>query len=133
VPPNCQFEIDDFESDWLYKTPFDYIHGRELTGCIGNVDKLFAEAINNLQPGGYIELQSVSAHFLSDDGTAEEAITAQKWMENVREAGRKFGKPLDGVNQWKQKLGDAGFVEVTEKILKVSRTGYHGYLVIPSS
>ncbi|KAF7597088.1 hypothetical protein BBP40_010562 [Aspergillus hancockii] len=119
VPPNCQFEVDDFESDWLYRLPFNYIHGRELTGCFSNVDKFFAQALKNLQPGGYIEMQSVSAHFLSDDGTAEEAVTAQKWMESLREAGKRFGKPMDDVDQWKQKLEEVGFVEVTEKTLKI--------------
>ncbi|KAE8353143.1 S-adenosyl-L-methionine-dependent methyltransferase [Aspergillus coremiiformis] len=119
VPPNCQFEIDNFESDWLYKTPFDYIHARELAGCIGNVDKLFRQAFDHTSSGGYFELQAVSAHFLSDDGTADEAVTAQEWMGKIREAGRKFGKPLDDVNQWRQKLEDIGFVEVTETVLKL--------------
>ncbi|KAE8396576.1 S-adenosyl-L-methionine-dependent methyltransferase [Aspergillus alliaceus] len=119
VPPNCQFEIDNFESDWVYKTPFDYIHARELSGCIGNIDKLFQQAFNHTSSGGYFELQAVSAHFLSDDDTADQAGTAQDWMRNIRDAGRKFGKPLDEVNQWKQKLEDVGFVEVTETILKV--------------
>ncbi|KNG87492.1 UMTA methyltransferase family protein [Aspergillus nomiae NRRL 13137] len=119
VPPNCQFEIDDFESDWLYKMPFDYIHARELSGCIGNVDKLFRQVFDHTSSGGYFELQAVSAHFLSDDDTAEKAVTAQEWMRQIREGGRKFGKPLDDACQWKQKMEDVGFVDVTETLLKI--------------
>ncbi|GMG32272.1 unnamed protein product [Aspergillus oryzae var. brunneus] len=125
VPSNCQFEIDDFESDWMYKAPFDYIHARELSGCIGNIDKLFRQVFDHTSSGGYFELQAVSAHFLSDDDTAEKAVTAQEWMKNIREGGRKFGKPLDDACEWKQKLEDIGFADVTETLLKVSeRTVY---------
>ncbi|KAE8367216.1 S-adenosyl-L-methionine-dependent methyltransferase [Aspergillus caelatus] len=119
VPPNCQFEIDDFESDWLYRTPFDYIHARELSGCIGNIDKLFRQVFDHTSSGGYFELQAVSAHFLSDDDTAEKAVVAQEWMKKIRESGRKFGKPLDNACQWKQKLEEVGFVDVTETLLKI--------------
>ncbi|KAE8147860.1 S-adenosyl-L-methionine-dependent methyltransferase [Aspergillus avenaceus] len=119
VAPNCRFEIDDFESDWVHKIPFDFIHGRDLEGCIGSIDKLAAQAFSNLRSGGYIELKSTSVRLLSDDGTAEEAITAQRWMKLLRDAGRTFGKPLDGINEWKKKLEDAGFVDVTETVLKI--------------
>ncbi|KAH8661723.1 hypothetical protein BGZ61DRAFT_368615, partial [Ilyonectria robusta] len=54
--PNYTFEVDDFESEWLYRTPFDFIHARELEGCITNDDKLFQRAFQHLVPGGYIEL-----------------------------------------------------------------------------
>ena len=31
LPPNCQFEIEDIENDWLFeKSSFDFIFGREL-------------------------------------------------------------------------------------------------------
>jgi len=34
TPPNCAFEIDDFEAEWPFGIPFDYIHGRELAGSV---------------------------------------------------------------------------------------------------
>ena len=37
VPPNLQFEIDDFCTEWTYtKNSFDFIHGRGLYGCVGD-------------------------------------------------------------------------------------------------
>ena len=30
VPPNCTFLVDNIEDDWVYREPFDYIHGRML-------------------------------------------------------------------------------------------------------
>jgi SAM-dependent methyltransferase len=35
VPPNCQFEIDDVEEDWPYRSDqFDFIHGRDLMTAV---------------------------------------------------------------------------------------------------
>ncbi len=33
IPPNCQFEINDAEDDWLFPQKFDFIHGRTLATC----------------------------------------------------------------------------------------------------
>ncbi|KAH6974740.1 S-adenosyl-L-methionine-dependent methyltransferase [Ilyonectria destructans] len=119
TPPNCTFEVDDFESEWLYRTPFDFIHARELEGCITNDDKLFQRAFQHLVPRGYIELQAVYTHFVSDDGTAETATDARLWMKNICEGAAKFGKPLDCAPQWKEKLKDAGFVDIQQEIHKI--------------
>ena len=122
TPPNCIFEVDDFESNWLYRKPFDYIHGRELEGCIANPDQLFQQAFQHLNSGGYLELQAVDGYFLSDDGTAQMATNAQRWIQSMLEGARKFGKPLDQAAEWKEKMENAGFVDVEQKVHKVSRS-----------
>ena len=39
VPPNCHFEIDDVSLDWTFPSNhFDFIHIRELFGCIPDWD-----------------------------------------------------------------------------------------------
>ncbi|KAL6411674.1 UMTA methyltransferase family protein [Ilyonectria robusta] len=119
TPPNCFFEVDDYEEDWVYRTPFDFIHIRELEGCVGDSDKLFRQAFRHLAPGGYIELQAVNAEFLCDDGTIEKATNAVSWMENLRKGAEKFGKPVDCTAGWKDKLIDAGFVDVHQEIHKL--------------
>jgi hypothetical protein len=30
VPPNCRFIVENIEDDWVYREPFDFIHGRML-------------------------------------------------------------------------------------------------------
>ncbi|KAL2678771.1 hypothetical protein Neosp_009522 [[Neocosmospora] mangrovei] len=119
TPPNCFFEVDDFEDDWVYKKPFDYIHGRELEGCIGDDEKLFKKAFDNLSSGGYFELQAQRGCFLSDDGTHEKAANAQRWAAGILEGSGKFGKPIDCAHQWKDELIKVGFVDVQEEIRKV--------------
>jgi hypothetical protein len=36
VPPNCSFEVDDIEKEWLYSKPFDFIFGRVLAGSLAD-------------------------------------------------------------------------------------------------
>ncbi|KAG5763236.1 hypothetical protein H9Q72_008662 [Fusarium xylarioides] len=91
TPPNCRFEVDDFEAEWLYHTPFDFIHARELEGCISDDSRFFQQALQHLAPGGYIEMQAVAAPFLSDDGTDEKAVNAQLWLKTLCEGSAKFG------------------------------------------
>lgn len=44
MPPNVKFEIDDVEEDWLYSTPFDYIHCRFMAGSLKDWPRLMSQA-----------------------------------------------------------------------------------------
>lgn len=45
VPPNCQFEIEDIESDWLFpQNAYDLIHARDLLFAIRDWPKLIRQA-----------------------------------------------------------------------------------------
>ncbi|KAG9495942.1 hypothetical protein J7337_012508 [Fusarium musae] len=120
VPANCVFEVDDFEDPWVYKKPFDYIHARELEGCIGNEQQFFDRAFENLNSGGYLELQAQRGFFMSDDDSIKKAVNAEVWAEAVRDSSSKFGKPIDCAMNWKDKVIKAGFVDVHEEVRKVS-------------
>lgn len=119
VPPNCVFEIDDFETDWVYGSKFDFIHGRELEGCVSDEDKLFAQAFKHLKSGGYFEFDGAYTHWLSDDDTAQKAENCQFLAAKIHEAANKFGKSFDNVPLWKAKMEKAGFVDVKEFVYKV--------------
>ncbi|KAL1970966.1 hypothetical protein VTN77DRAFT_2800 [Rasamsonia byssochlamydoides] len=119
VPPNCVFEIDDFENDWLYQTKFDFIHGRELEGCVANEDRLFSQAFEHLKSGGYFEFAGTVAHFFSDDDTDKKAENCHLFFKNLNLAGNKFGKTFENVRLWKAKMENAGFVDVKETIFKL--------------
>lgn len=95
VPPNFTFEIDDFETEWLYKTKFDYIHGRELEGCVADVERLFRQAFEHLNPGGYFEFNGSYASYFSDDGTDRKAKHLHLLTKYLCLAGEKFGKSFD--------------------------------------
>lgn len=119
TPPNCSFQVDDFESDWLYSKPFDFIHARELEGCMSNETRLFKQALEHLKPGGYFEIQAIFARFVSDDDTVEKAPNCQLWMKTLCEGMAQFGKPMDHAPQWKGMLEEAGFDDVQEEVFKI--------------
>ncbi|OJJ42761.1 hypothetical protein ASPZODRAFT_136905 [Penicilliopsis zonata CBS 506.65] len=121
VPSNCIFEVDDFESNWEYNRPFDYIHGRELVGSIKDINRLAKQAFDNLNPGGYFELQAFTLNVFSDDNSLEERgpFTIQM-CELIKEAGEKFGKPMQDIEEtWSKAFELAGFIKVTPKMVKV--------------
>ncbi|PGH36062.1 hypothetical protein GX50_01074 [[Emmonsia] crescens] len=120
APPNCSFEIDDVENEWLYKPSeaFTFIHSRDMAGSIKDSDKLFAQAFKHLQPGGYLEMQSFEVELYSDDDTLKKAQDALQWKDLLIEASNKFGKPLNVEGTWREKMTKAGFVDIKNEEYK---------------
>jgi hypothetical protein len=119
VPPNCRFEIDDFEQPWSYSKPFDYIHGRELEGSIRDHDLLFRQALDNLNPNGWLEMASFDVNTYSDDGTHLKATNLMISIKHMHESSRMFGKDMTSSPSWKERMVKVGFVNVKEDVYKV--------------
>ncbi|KAF9699404.1 hypothetical protein EKO04_002129 [Ascochyta lentis] len=98
VPPNVQFEIDDAESPWPPREPFDFIHIRYMLGSIQNWPRLLRQSYENLTPGGWIELQDFNTLAYSEDGSAADDNKILEFCQdagfvNVRHEVRKV--PID--------------------------------------
>ncbi|KAG5304344.1 methyltransferase [Histoplasma capsulatum G186AR] len=121
VPPNCKFEVDDFESTWSYAQPFDFIHAREMEGMVKDYDKLFQQAYKHLNPQGWMEIQSIELDFFGDE-TIVKAKEFRRWRELVIEASEKFGKPMTQVSTWADRMKKVGFknVKAEHRILPFS-------------
>ncbi|KAL6237915.1 hypothetical protein BDW75DRAFT_202975 [Aspergillus navahoensis] len=122
VPPNCRFEVDDFELTWSYSQPFDYIHGRELEGSIRDHDHVFSEAFKSLKPGGWFEISSFDVNSYSDDDTHLRATCMQEVVKNLHVASQKFGKDMNTTHTWRERLEKVGFVNVTEETYKLPQS-----------
>ncbi|CAI7633980.1 unnamed protein product [Penicillium palitans] len=122
VPPNCRFEIDDFEQPWSYSKPFDYIHGRELEGSIRDHDRLFKQALDNLNPNGWFEIASFDVNTYSDDGTHLGATNLLLSIKHMHESSRMFGKDMTSSSSWKDRMKKAGFVNVKEDVFKLPQS-----------
>lgn len=118
VPPNCKFEIDDFEMDWTFSFPFDFIHARNIEGSVRNHHKLFGQAFDNLREGGWFEVADATVGVFCDDETISRAPNLLEWRDRLIEASSIFNKPMGVAKNYKQWLIDAGFVNVRERILK---------------
>jgi trans-aconitate methyltransferase len=119
VPPNCKFEIDDFEQEWTYPQKFDFIHSRELEGAIRDHDRFFTQCFENLEPGGYLEMQASEVNTYSDDGSHLKAKSLVQFLELLHKAAKEFNKGMDTVSTWKEKMEKAGFKNVVEETYKV--------------
>ncbi|KAL4971038.1 class I SAM-dependent methyltransferase [Aspergillus stella-maris] len=119
VPPNCRFEIDDYELAWNFPHPFNYIHMRGIEGSVKNFHRLFEQAHQNLNTGGWFEICDFTVGVFSDDDSAEKATNMRRWRDLLVEASQKFGKEFSVAKKYKQWMIDAGFKSVREEIYKV--------------
>lgn len=124
VPPNCHFEITDFESEWEFRKPFDYIHGRNIGGSVHDLPLLLNRIKNNLNNNGWVEFVDFYAEAFSDDNSLERAPYVVEWCQLVDKASVQFGKQVNIAPCLKQSMIDAGFKNVTEEIYKVCRFLY---------
>lgn len=119
VPPNLHFEIDDCTQPWTFAPEsFDFIHIRSLYGSIADWPSFYMECLKALKPGGWIEQVEMGLVPKSDDGSVAPDSIFAKWGEVSLAAGDAFGKSLRTVDESKQGLLDAGFVDVTEQRFK---------------
>ncbi|CAG7923819.1 unnamed protein product [Penicillium olsonii] len=116
VPPNCRFEVDDFEQSWSHHQPFDFIHGRELEGFIRDHDRFFEQVLDNLNPNGWLEMATFETTTYSDDGTHLKATNLLHAIKKLHESSKLFGKDMASSPAWKSRMEKAGFVNVTEEV-----------------
>lgn len=115
VPPNCTFEIDDITLPWTYpENQFDFIHVRELFGCIPDWDEFFRNCLHCLKPGGYIEVVEHSVQPVADDDTMGPDHFYHEWGQVVVESGERFGKTFRIWEESASRLKRTGFVDVVE-------------------
>ncbi|KAK4160884.1 methyltransferase domain-containing protein [Cladorrhinum sp. PSN259] len=113
VPPNVTFLIDDFEEDWAYSKPFDYIHSRMNNSSVMDWKRYVQQAFDNLVPGGYLELQEFALP-LSDDGTLTPDTALYKSMDLLGQAAKIANHAFVDLNELKNILTEAGFKDIVE-------------------
>jgi SAM-dependent methyltransferase len=121
VPPNAKFYIDDAEAEWVYapSEAFDFVHCRTMSGSITDWDRLIQQTYTHLVPGGWAEFQEPIALAESDDGTLANAEDLLRWQELCNDAASGFKKDIRVGDTIKRRMEEAGFVDVSEKVVKV--------------
>lgn len=122
VPGNCFFHVDDYEDEWTYRDSekFDYIHGRALSGTSSDWDAFYRKIMDNLKPGGYVEMQEYDAWIFSDDDSCDRATNTMNWVEKLDEGCKMFGKQINVARFHKQWMQNAGFEDVQEVVYRVN-------------
>ncbi|EGC49865.1 conserved hypothetical protein [Histoplasma capsulatum var. duboisii H88] len=123
VPPNVSFMIDDCtEYPWTYgKNSMDFIHVRDLFGCIPDWSEFLAQCYETTKPGGYVQVANRAVWMESDDNTipADEKHALNIWRREFREVGERLGKTTTIMERQREEMEKAGFVDVTETRLKM--------------
>ncbi|KAJ0158247.1 hypothetical protein CTA2_12001 [Colletotrichum tanaceti] len=118
LPANCSFEIDDLELDWEWNQPFDYIFNRSVAGGWSNFRSIIQKAYDNLEPGGYFEIQDLELPSYCDDGTVPPTAALYRWQNALVDASNEIGRPLNYAPASLDDLRDVGFVEVRHQVFR---------------
>lgn len=118
VPPNLEFQIDDFCLPWTFSLEsFDFIHARSIYGCVANYTTFYSEILSHLKPGAWFEQAEISVVPRAEDGTLH-GTSMDLWGPLALKAGEKFGKSFSIAEDMKELMVEAGFVNVTYRTFK---------------
>ncbi|KAH7130968.1 S-adenosyl-L-methionine-dependent methyltransferase [Dactylonectria macrodidyma] len=118
VPPNVRFIVDDLDEEWNYSTPFDYIHSRMMNMSIKDWKDYIQKIYDNLEPGGFAEMQEVASSMASDDGTLTSETQLHKWCVLLNDGVSKMGRPMVSPQHIKDLMIEVGFENVVDTHFK---------------
>nr|POF12820.1 secondary metabolism regulator lae1 [Quercus suber] len=119
TPPNCRFEVDDFNLDWTFgESRFDFIHHRYLMGSIADQAKFYKEAYNALKPGGWLEIVEMHVLLFTDDDSIPKDSALAQWGRCLQEAFAKIGKDVPEVEWYAETFKKQGLQNVQWTTLK---------------
>ncbi|KAK8065186.1 hypothetical protein PG997_011933 [Apiospora hydei] len=113
-PPNCRFEVDDLEDEWIWSYKFDYIHARHMVGSVSDFPRLFRTIYENLNPGGWVEFQDYYVKLDSFDGTLD-GTALQRWNAMINEALVPTGRSGLNSAHYAGWMREAGFEDVVQE------------------
>ncbi|KAF5658405.1 mRNA 3 end-processing YTH1 [Fusarium circinatum] len=121
VPPNLQFEIDDFTKEWTFDAQKDFIHMRFLGGSVTDWRHLYENAYRTTKPGGWIETHEFNPQFHSQNESIVDGSAIATWGTIFEEGCKKLVTsfiPIPSDVQAKH-LEAVGFVDIQSRIIKV--------------
>ncbi|KAK4495484.1 hypothetical protein PRZ48_013816 [Zasmidium cellare] len=119
VPPNCKFEIDDWDKEWTFgSNRFDMIHLRFAIGSVKDYPLLYKRVLDALRPGGSFQLVELEFGAYSDDGTLTDDSALVMWGRLMHEAFAKMGVTIPMAEDYEKWLSDAGFENVQTRIMR---------------
>lgn len=99
------------------------IHGRQLFGSVIDYQKLYAEVLRALKPGGWYEQVEIDPVAQSEDGSIA-GTGFEQWGPLTLEAAEKFGRSFRVINHMRQDMTEAGFEEIKEVRFKWPMGGW---------
>ena len=117
VPPNCRFEIFDYNQTWSFQKQ-DFVFTRMPFGSITKLRSFLEQVYKCLEPGGWYEVQDICPP-TSDDGSIPEDSNFQMWINKWCEGYHALGRDPYLITKVKTVMRDIGFDEVKSKSFKI--------------
>jgi SAM-dependent methyltransferase len=119
VPFNIEFHIENAEEEWIRPAnAVDMVHLRNMQGAFSDWPFIYNQAFACIKPGGWIEIIDWEDFFADrnyltfyPEGSAPHVFT-----KAVLEAAELAGKPRDSQHLKKDRLLEAGFVDIQESV-----------------
>ncbi|TQN63637.1 Secondary metabolism regulator LAE1, partial [Colletotrichum shisoi] len=99
-------------------TPLDYIFNRSVAGSWSDFRSIIQKAYDNLEPGGYFEIQDLELPSCCDDGTVPPTAALHRWQNALVDASNEIGRPLNYAPSSLDDLRDVGFVEIRHRVFQ---------------
>ncbi|KAJ9644789.1 hypothetical protein H2204_001251 [Knufia peltigerae] len=123
VPPNCHFQVWDFEEPWGFERQFDLIHGRLLIGSVSDPRELLRQAYESLAPGGWLEIQDVCPPKSDDDSIPPDG-PYRRWIGTWCQALRAGGRDPFLAARYADLFREAGFADVRVERFRVPQNNW---------
>ncbi|KAJ5586596.1 hypothetical protein N7450_006383 [Penicillium hetheringtonii] len=120
IPPNCIMEVDDVLQEWTWRDPFDLVHLRQMMGSFTPKEwkTFYQQCYDNLKPGGWIEQMEGNPRVRCDDGSVPPDSHTLLFGQQCCDAADNWGRPITWADNLREKLEEAGFVDVHVKDYK---------------
>ncbi|KAM3081274.1 hypothetical protein ACMFMG_005231 [Clarireedia jacksonii] len=118
VPPNCTFEVDDYNQEFPDEDKYDLIHQRELLATVPDWLVFYKKIFKSLKPGGWLDIMELDGSDPTYFSAANDGLPlprgnpARDSNEWGNKALRMMGMDLSGTPKIEGWLKEAGFVNI---------------------
>lgn len=104
---------------FLPPQPFDFINARTIAQSVNDWPRLLQQAMQHLNPGGYIEIGEYGVRWKCDDGSMPADWPPYVLLNLVQQGAERIGRQFPDGEFLRNLLEAAGFEDVTVKHLKL--------------
>ena len=113
------FELDDVETEWTHREPFDLVHVRFMAASILDWPNLVKQAYQHTKPGGWCEFKDFDLAFSSTDDSIPKDSSILKYHTLLIGAVNAIGKTHAPGPKLKEWVEVAGYENVHEQVLPI--------------
>ncbi|KAK4165252.1 S-adenosyl-L-methionine-dependent methyltransferase [Cladorrhinum sp. PSN259] len=117
VPPNVEFIVDDIEDEWVHDNNWDFAHFRVVNILLKDNDRVLTKVLENLKPGGWVEIQEIYPWAYSDDDSLPADYAPNRFYSLTEKVLKDhYGFDIKILDNLVERLTRLGFVNAERKV-----------------